>query len=596
MQNVKHIVVIIGGWGPGGRIGAQFCATVSEGLSGVRVWSPPLQLAIFSTADPEEVAQKLFQDIDAYLANQPSVGITFVGYSAGSLLARRVFCICHGYRTLDRSLGPKASWADRVHRMVVLAGITRGWVFSTAAPASIRFFSPLLYSAACFWAALAGLAKHPHRPRKPFIWTLQRGSPFVVATRIQYVSAIDTVRTKGAHPNASLDLTAAGIPSTVFLLGSRDEFISPADCSELGPRPEFVFGELPGSNHIEATQISGNGALDEVRRKRLLAALSLRFDDLAKEAWTIQSSDIDDYLDPMDLVDQKVGSKVNAADVSQVVMIVHGIRDSGFWTKRIAREIKTLARDLKIDVRAPSPTYGYFSMWDFIKPGGRSRATRWFMERYADVYCRFPSAEISFVGHSNGTYIAANAMRQCPAIKFGRIVFAGSVVRRDYQWLQCSQADKILNYVGSSDSVVAFLPAVFEKLKLRRLDVGGAGAFGFEQQGTSMHEIEFVDGGHGVAISEPFWLEIAAFSLQGTVPTRPTISRKESLKRLYTLAPIVTLFGALAAVALLAAPVLTVVILSRYLQTSIAGTAALACAVLVGTGVSWLVSKFLREW
>ena len=90
-------------------------------------------------------------------------------------------------------------------------------------------------------------------------------------------------------------------------------------------------------------------------------------------------------------------------------MVIHGIRDNGFWTKRVAREIKNLGRTEKINVRAPTPSYGYFSMWDFIKPGGREQATYWFMEQYANIKSHFPDAKISFVGHSNGTYIAARS-------------------------------------------------------------------------------------------------------------------------------------------------------------------------------------------
>ena len=38
---------------------------------------------------------------------------------------------------------PPASWADRIDRVVVLSGVTRGWEYSSAAPAHVRFLAPV---------------------------------------------------------------------------------------------------------------------------------------------------------------------------------------------------------------------------------------------------------------------------------------------------------------------------------------------------------------------------------------------------------------------------------------------------------------------
>ena len=57
------------------------------------------------------------------------------------------------------------------------------------------------------------------------------------------------------------------------------------------------------------------------------------------------------------------------------------------------------------------------------------------MDRYAEARARYPRAELDYVGHSNGTYLAAKALHDYPAAHFKHIVFAGSVVRRDYDWL-----------------------------------------------------------------------------------------------------------------------------------------------------------------
>lgn len=94
--------------------------------------------------------------------------------------------------------------------------------------------------------------------------------------------------------------------------------------------------------------------------------MSEPFAELNQKDWILPAQDIDDYLDPMDLVLETPEQKVEE-HVEHVVIIVHGIRDNGFWTKRVAKELKTLARVEQISLRAPTPSYGYFSMWDFVR-------------------------------------------------------------------------------------------------------------------------------------------------------------------------------------------------------------------------------------
>ena len=132
------------------------------------------------------------------------------------------------------------------------------------------------------------------------------------------------------------------------------------------------------------------------------------------------------------------------------------------------------------------------------------------------------------------------------------------MVRRNFHWADFpGQVQNILNFVGSNDRVVAFLPAVFELFRLRWLDVGGAGAFGFleaesdarngnvvEKELTTsgkklikLSELRFIPGGHGAATEEEFWREIAKFALLGTPPSRESIERKAIIRFLLILLP-----------------------------------------------------------
>ncbi len=638
----RSLIVAIRGWTntgdalllgePGGEIPASMLEALRQDLPGAEVWAPEFSLSMFEMRSPEEVTSEVFGLVDAKIAQAGHFdSIVLLGYSAGSILARRVFCAAHGAGA-DGSIDPTraAPWANRIHRLVVMSGITRGWQHSTASPAHVRFLSPVLFALARaigWWKgfSLAGTN------RQPFIWQLKRGAPYVISTRLQYVEVLKQLRDRvigDTHP-----LRADGLPSTVFLLGAKDEYISPADCTELGPRAEFAFIELKGSNHARVLKlVRERGMEDESpeitaeRRNRVVAALSCDFAALQTEDWALPPGDIDDYLDPMDLTEVGEQGASGSDRVQDAVMVVHGIRDNGFWTKRVAREVKTRARRSGRLVRAPSPSYGFFSMWDFVRPGGRQAATYWFMERYADVRSHFPNADISFVGHSNGTYIAANAMKICPAIRFKRVVFAGSVVRRDYPWASRIQQVKsgVLNYVGSADGVVAFLPAVFEFLRLRFMDVGGAGAFGFhdaqvpEVSGPlGLTEVRFVDGGHSAAIDEEFWPEIAEFVLSGKVPVRDRAERTRTVRALFACAPVLTTLGFVIALALLALPLIAAAGVGWVAQVGIeharAGTIdpwlppamadsplllALGAVAVVGSSIaiSWIAGRFLRAW
>lgn len=630
------LVVAIRGWTttgegwlfgrPGGDIPEGFVRTLAASMPHAQFWRPQLDMDLTSMRTPESLADDLFRQLDAKCSSLPEeTRIILLGYSAGCLLARRVFCRAHGCDR-DGQMHPsrRVAWADRVDRMVVLSGITRGWEFSSASPAAIRFLSPLLHwGLGCygrwksFWKpSLPGTYSHTS-----FILQVQRGAPFVIETRIQYVQTLKALRESSPANSQSQPLRSGNLPSTVFLLGAKDEFISPADCTELGPRAEFVFMELPASNHAAVLHIAGDHPPSSTRRERLLAALNQPFEALTRSPWAVRSTDIDDYLDPMDLSDEPLATAASGEAVRHAVLIVHGIRDHGFWTKRVAREIKRLGRELHLEVRAPTPSYGYFSMWDFVMPGGRERAAYWFMERYADVRVHFPNAKVSFIGHSNGTYIAARALELSPAIQFQHVVFAGSVVRRSYDWSRFQgRVSQVCNYVGHGDGVVAFLPAVFEGLGLRWLDVGGAGAFGFQRNhaltrteppspsnpqeiadipapsSPILNEVRFVRGGHGAALDESFWPEMATFALTGVPPQRPPYARPAWLETAFRLAPPFTFAVLSLALVVLALPLLVPLYLLIDPAETFWSTALLFGAITGALLISWATRRFLRQW
>ena len=136
----------------------------------------------------------------------------------------------------------------------------------------------------------------------------------------------------------------------------------------------------------------------------------------------------------------------------------------------------------------------------------------------------YPASDFAYVGHSNGTYLLAKALELCPAMRFKRVVFAGSVVRCRYDWNRFVpaggtpswQVEQILNYVATADWVVAIFPHGLERLGVP--DLGGAGHLGFTGDDTPVTNIEYVVGGHGAALRDKYWDEMSAFVLEGAAP------------------------------------------------------------------------------
>ena len=217
--------------------------------------------------------------------------------------------------------------------------------------------------------------------------------------------------------------------------------------------------------------------------------------------------------------------------VTDVIFVIHGIRDEGFWTQKIARHVKFVGESTTRHFQTETLSYGYFAMLPFLLPSRRRAKVEWLMDQYTEALARYPKAEYSFVGHSNGTYMLARALRDYPACHFKRVVFAGSVVRCDYEWaklLREKRVEAVLNYVATADWVVALFPKALQPLRV--FDLGSAGHDGFEEASPAVdqvHQFEYVRGRHDAAIHEQHWDAIARFIVFGTPPPRPVAQGKD---------------------------------------------------------------------
>jgi pimeloyl-ACP methyl ester carboxylesterase len=560
LQETRILVLVVRGWGDainlplrkisGGELPEDFLRLIRETLPGADVQAPALDMGTRSKADPAQLVDQLLDLVDERFRVRPFDKLLLVAFSAGTVLARNFFSRAQGaQRPADRpanvtTVAPPWSglprldptkakpWAEKIERIVYLAGVTRGWSLSSATPAMLRFLAPILLFFLNSSARLQG-------KDRAFIESFKRGAPFVVESRLLYLQVerhfADSVR---------------NMPQKVLLLGSKDEYVSPADALDLGIRKDFSYLEVPESSHIDILDVgNGDDSAERACQRRRQAqakraeliqlALTGTPDQLSKSQSAIHTDDLDDYLDEMDLqMKQTQAASGPEQPVKQIVLVIHGIRDNGFWTKRVAREAKTLARQDQSLICAPTPSYGFFSMLDFVNPWGRQDATYWFLERYAELRVHYPDVPISFIGHSNGTYLASRALELSPFVVFERILFAGSVVRTSFDWHRFSgRVRSVLNLVATRDVVVAFLPGAMERLRLDRIgiDVGGAGFYGFQQHEKSdeaaaeprsdseiqVQNFGYLAGGHGVGVSEPLWGELAAYAVRGELPLQP---------------------------------------------------------------------------
>ena len=298
---------------------------------------------------------------------------------------------------------------------------------------------------------------------------------------------------------------------------------------------------------------------------------------------------------------------VSDSQVTDVVFVIHGIRDREFWTQKIAIRVLGEAARKNRQARSMTLSYGYLAMGPFVLPWVRREKVRWLMDRYADCRAKYPKATFHYVGHSNGTYLAARALQDYPAARFGRIVFAGSVVDPRYDWAGAManprrQVDGVLNYVASRDLVVAIFPNGLSAIPM--LDLGGAGHRGFEQLNSGArpaintpsiitsrigeqdsHEVTFVAGGHGAGIRESQWDDMAQFIIDGSPPLADDpdfIGKQSSAARFAGWLPPASL-------ALLAGAIFVpVAMIDRYiLRTS--GTWAAVLAILLEFVLFWIV-------
>lgn len=444
--------------------------------------------AAFSNADPLVVARRLSEEINSYFEADNHERVVLIGQSMGALLVKRIF--------LDAEEADQP-WASRVKRVVLVAGMNRGWDISGQKPSDMSFGTRFRIWFGTWVGRMVGFGK--------LILSAETGTPFVANLRMDWIKRM-------ADPDRP------GI-EVVQLLGDIDNMVSAEDNKDLRAvaNGRFAWIKVRGSGHPNIVDFKddtkvGNLKLGDYRRQKFaLATTEPDFDVLDRENEVLPFQP-----DP---------------DVTHVVFVVHGIRDLGEWAAAFEQELQKQFKDLKppgsdAKLAIASVRYGYFGMGPFLLRPVREKYVKWLMDEYTETLAQYPNADqVHFVGHSNGTYLLTAALERYSSLDLGRIVFGGSVVRKDYPWsdvlkelppIDGSEKDiRVVNYTAIDDWVVALFPRFFEPKLMAPLrnDIGSAGFNGFTTADPQVENIGGLSGGHAAFLSRiP---EIADFILTG---------------------------------------------------------------------------------
>lgn len=459
----------------------------------------PAQL--FSNASLFSLADQLEKKIDTLESEKNYERIILAGHSIGALLVRKAYV--YGCGRIEDAPGSDGKtlptrdakpWASKVERFVLMAGMNRGWSKKS------KQLQNSLVTRTLQWvgfslAKLSGTGK--------LALQTEQGEPFVANLRIQWLDVMN------AKPKSQR-------PTVIQMLGKEDDVVDGDDSKDVKVSKDFIWVPVPATTHASIVDV-GDTPAGRLRRELISEAFG---DAASVERLRVDSQQLDVNEDPA---------------VESVVFVLHGIRDMAKWTTDYKEPLEAayLAEhpDGKTKLHVHLAQYGYFGMGPFLLWADRQKNVRWFMDQITELKAKFPNLkEISLIGHSNGTYILASALRKYASLKIHRSALAGSVIRRDFPWSQyAKRINAVRNYVGSEDWVVGLCPCVFEKplFNVFNEDIGSAGFNGFTDPMAVPLQTKFVRGAHGAALHKDNIDSIVKFIIRGDLVDAPTLKEDD---------------------------------------------------------------------
>jgi alpha-beta hydrolase superfamily lysophospholipase len=444
--------------------------------------------------------------------------IVLVGHSAGGVLLRYAY-LC-GRGRLD---GHRSAWVHQVTRIVLLAAPNRG-VPPSRLNGPTRVAAIMAAGTFRRFAALELLA----------------GAAFMTDLRLEWIRLFNEL--------------GAEAPLVVQVRGAADPLVRPEDSRDVEGRATGADLYIPQADHRDIMKVSKvpqdrEGQRYDILRRAVLGTVEI--------------------TEPAALPEQE-------AEVTDIVFLLHGIRAGiNSWVTDLERALQngTTSRTLVV-----TASYGWLSAFNFAFPVSRRRTLRWFQDQYSYQFARHPDARIHFVGHSNGTYMFGQSLRQVRTLRFDRVYLAGSVLPREFGWRDFAdrlQIATLVNACGSRDKPVGWLCSGLRGLGMRDIGLGGFAGFDVTPSGT----VQFLhlDGGHGAGLTAQHLPAVAEYIRDGKQPNPSVTEPSQLFSQVSRLAP---LLAVLLVLGLLGMVAWTVVAFSLVKLVAVLGGAAAACLIL----------------
>lgn len=402
----------------------------------------------------KDFATELAADIhQQWVAGGGYDSVVLVGHSLGGVLVRHAYL--HALGTFDES--DRRDWAHAVERVVLFASLNRGIEVSVRR----RWWLP----------TVAWFGRVLPFTRRWLVFDLLRASAFITNLRIAWLREINTMPSP---------------PLMVQYLGRSDSLVSEEDSRDIDTFATGTQELIPDATHGDLIRLDTAPDPDA------------RFALIARAFTAPRPTEVPPIGDPE----------------QRVVIVLHGIRASNnAWPRDLERHIEANWPGTEVI----AATYGRFSARKFMIPATRRKFLSWMQDTYAERLAANPRATFHFIGHSNGTYLLGHSLKSIPAMRFQRILLAGSVLPTSYDWqgrVRDRQVDALRNDRAARDVPVGMLCSGLRGLFMR--DIGTGGVDGFLWEDPRKTEVYYYSGGHGAALTSDNLPRLASFVMDGS--------------------------------------------------------------------------------
>ncbi|VEP13123.1 membrane hypothetical protein [Hyella patelloides LEGE 07179] len=464
--NKSNLLVFVHGWNLQGTNDYQkqwesFCKTFADDrdFDDYDIFIFRYDSSFWSNENPRQIAEALESKIRCFDSRHSNgtgyEKIYLIGHSIGGFLLRAA--LLKGISTGQE----ERSWVSKVKCVLLLAATNRG--FRT------YYFQQKI---------LVELGRLFNRGK--LILEHLVDQPFILDVRLEWIEIAQSERRNL-------------LPKTVQVLGTKDRYVSPDDSIDIFVYQDSSQEIIESGTHTNIIAVNGVEDNNYQNFKHFLS---------------------DEYATRTSRSQRELRNTTKPTDI---IIIMHGIRDRGSWLEKLEKRIENYAEsNNELIVKTFLVNYTRFPIKDFLDDNkSREKAEALFGAYIQAKALSSESTKIHFIGHSNGTYIFAKALELSQKIKFERAYLCGSVLPQIYPWENfTTRLNLIRNDCARWDLPVGFLCEALNFWGIKRLGMAGYAGFTSENRGgMTIKEYKYLKGGHGAALNDRNYDSIAKFLL-----------------------------------------------------------------------------------